>query len=160
MSYILVMQNTEYNQEKQKLSQISPFTKLLKWFSLIQFLGYWLWSINSLTHKYQIYSDGGRYRFLHSNYATLQEPCLVWNQCQRLPIQYRGVHRPLSLTRQGSFMYLNLFYTAVLVVLIPPQNVFKMFPHISGLENIAFVKSWYWDLSITIESISFNLDRW
>ena len=32
------------------------------------------------------------------------------------------------------------FYTAVLVFLIPPQNILKMFPHILGLENIAFVK--------------------
>ena len=46
----------------------------------------------------------------------------------KVPIQYRGGHTPLSITRQGIFMYLNLFYTAVLVVLIPPQNMFKMFP--------------------------------
>ena len=32
------------------------------------------------------------------------------------PIQYRGVHTPLYLTRQGILMYLNLFYTELLVV--------------------------------------------
>ena len=37
-------------------------------------------------------------------------------------------------------MYLKLFYTAVFVVLIPPQNMFTMFPHILGTENIDFVK--------------------
>ena len=37
------------------------------------------------------------------------------------------------------------------MVLIPPQNMFKMFPQIPGLENIAFVKGYYWDLEINIE---------
>ena len=58
----------------------------------------------------------------------------------KVPIQDRGEHTPLSITRKGIFMYPNLFYTAILVVLIPPQNMFKMFPYISGLENITFVK--------------------
>ena len=57
-------------------------------------------------------------------------------------------------------MYHNLFYTAVLVVLIPPQNMSKIFPQILGLENIAFVKGCYWDLGITIEDPLFNLDQW
>ena len=39
-------------------------------------------------------------------------------------------------------MYLNLFYTANLVILIPPQNMFKMFTYISGLENIAFSEAY------------------
>ena len=55
-------------------------------------------------------------------------------------------------------MYLSLFFTAVLVVLIPPQNMFKIFPQISGLENVAFAKGWYWNLAIAIEDILFNLD--
>ena len=78
----------------------------------------------------------------------------------RVPIQYRGVHTPLYITRQGIFIYLNLFYTEILVVLIPPQNMFKMFPLISGLENIVIVKGWYWHILITIKAILFNLDRW
>ena len=78
----------------------------------------------------------------------------------KVPIQVRVNHTPRSLKRQGSFRYLHLFYTEILVVLIPIQNMFKMFPHISVLENIAFVKGQYWDLSIAIEAILFNLDRW
>ena len=59
----------------------------------------------------------------------------------KVPIKYRGDHIPWSLTRHDIFRYLNLFYTVILVVLIPPKNMFKMFPHISGLENIYFIKS-------------------
>ena len=40
------------------------------------------------------------------------------------------------------------------------SNMFKTFPHISGLENIAFVKGLYGDLAITIEAVPFNLDHW
>ena len=36
---------------------------------------------------------------------------------------------------------LSIYFYRNLVVLIPPQNMFKMCPHISGLENIAFPKS-------------------
>ena len=75
-------------------------------------------------------------------------------------IQGRGKHTLISLTIEGRIMYINLFYTSILVVLIPPQNMFKMFPHISGLENIAFVKGWYGDIATTIEAIIFNLDWW
>ena len=57
-------------------------------------------------------------------------------------------------------MYVNLFYTAVLVVLIPPRNMFKMFTQIQGLENITFFQSWYWYLAITIEASLFDLYRW
>ena len=57
-------------------------------------------------------------------------------------------------------MYLNLFYTEILGGLIPPQNMFKMFPQISRLDNIAFVRGWYWGHTITIEAKLFNLDRW
>ena len=57
-------------------------------------------------------------------------------------------------------MYINLFYTKVLVVLIPPQNMFKMFPHILGLENIVLSKAYIGILQINIEAILFNLDRW
>ena len=42
----------------------------------------------------------------------------------------------------------------------PTPNMFKMFPHISGLENIASVQGWYWNIEITIEAILCNLDRW
>ena len=49
-------------------------------------------------------------------------------QFQILPIEDRSGHIPLYLTIQYNFMYLNLFYTSVLVFLIPPQNMFKMFP--------------------------------
>ena len=58
----------------------------------------------------------------------------------KVPIKDRGGQTPMYLTRQGIFMYFNLFFTAILAVLIPPQNMFKMFPQISVLENIAFVK--------------------
>ena len=50
-------------------------------------------------------------------------------------------------------LYINL------VVLIPPQNIFKLFPQIIGLENIVFVKGRYGDLEITIKTVLFNLDR-
>ena len=126
--YTLVIQNTGSNKEKQKLSQISQFTTSLKGLSLINcFGGYWWWRRNSLTHRSQIYSDSDIAQLFHSKYAKVHGHCLLWNQCQRFPIQYRGGHKPLSLTIQGIFMYLNLFHTAVLVVLIPPQNIFKMF---------------------------------
>ena len=36
----------------------------------------------------------------------------------------------------------------------------KMFPNISWLENIAFVKGWYWDIAITIKATIFNLNWW
>ena len=36
LAYILVMKNIEYNQEKHKLLQISPFKILLKGMSIIQ----------------------------------------------------------------------------------------------------------------------------
>ena len=52
-----------------------------------------------------------------------------------------------------------LFYTEHLVGLILPKNMFKMFPQISGLKNIALVKGWHWDLVITIEDVLFNLDQ-
>ena len=39
-------------------------------------------------------------------------------------------------------------------------NMLKMFPHISGPENIDFVKGWYWDLAIIIEAVLFNVYRW
>ena len=84
----------------------------------------------------------------------------MWNQCHRFPIQDRSRYVQLSLTRKGILMDLSLFYTELLVVLIPPQNMFEIFPQISGLENIAFVKGWYWYLAIAIEAILFNLDRW
>ena len=57
-----------------------------------------------------------------------------------IPIQDIGGHTPLSLTRQGILMHLKLFYMVILVFLISPQNMFQMFPQISGLENIYFVK--------------------
>ena len=76
------------------------------------------------------------------------------------PTQVHGRHKQFSLTRKCSFMYLSLFYTSIMVVIIPPQNMFKIFPQISGLKNIAFFKGCYWDLAIIIESIRFNLDRW
>ena len=38
--------------------------------------------------------------------------------------------------------------------------MFKMFPHISGLENIYSVKGSYWDIAVTIEDIIFDLYRW
>ena len=57
-------------------------------------------------------------------------------------------------------MYINFFNAAVLAVLIPPQNVFKMFPQILGLENIAVSKDDIGILQITIGSILFNLEWW
>ena len=47
-----------------------------------------------------------------------------------------------------------------LVVLIPPQNMFKMFPQISGLENITFFKRRYGNLAITIKAGLFNIYQW
>ena len=43
---------------------------------------------------------------------------------------------------------------------ILPQNRFKIFPQISGLENIDFVKGLYGDLAINIKVVPFNLYRW
>ena len=98
---------------------------------------------------------------LHSKYTTFQELCLILNQGQKLPTQDRGSHTTLSITRQFSLMYINSSYTATLVVLIPPQNMFKMFPQISGLENIAlFSKAYIGIFQVTIETILFNLDCW
>ena len=34
----------------------------------------------------------------------------------RVPIEGRGGHTILSLTRQGIFLYINLFYTAVFMI--------------------------------------------
>ena len=48
----------------------------------------------------------------------------------------------------------------IIVVLIPLQNIFKMFPQISGLENISIVKLRYGDLAILIKDIMFNLHLW
>ena len=79
----------------------------------------------------------------------------------KVRIQDRGGYIPWSLTRQDRFRYINLLYIEILVVLIPPQKMCNMFPHISRLENIDFINSWYWDLVITIYDIIFNLDwRW
>ena len=55
-------------------------------------------------------------------------------------MQYKGGHIPLSLTRQCGFMYLNVFYAIKFGDFNTTQNMFKRFPKISGLENIAFVK--------------------
>ena len=112
-----------------------------------------------ISDRSQMYRDSDRSHPPHSKYTTLNEPCLLWNQGHKSPTQYRGYHRPLYLTRQCILIYLSLFYTEILVVLIPPQNMFKMFPQISGLENIAFVKGWWWYTAITIEAILFNLDH-
>ena len=38
----------------------------------------------------------------------------------RVTIQFRVNHKPRSLTRRGRFRYLNLFYAAIFLVLIPP----------------------------------------
>ena len=46
------------------------------------------------------------------------------------------------------------------VVLTPLQNIFKMFPHISAVENIDFPKAYLGILQITIKAFLFNLDRW
>ena len=59
----------------------------------------------------------------------------------RVPIQYRGGHTPQFLTIQDRLRYLNLFYIEILMVLISPQNMVKMFPHITGVESIALSKS-------------------
>ena len=67
---------------------------------------------------------------------------------------------PLSLTIKCRLMYIDFFNAAVLAVLIPPQNVFKMFPQILGLENIAVSKDDIGILQITIGSILFNLEWW
>ena len=107
-----------------------------------------------------MYSDSDRAQLPHSKYVTVHEPFLMWNQFQIFPIEYWGGHTPPSPARQCSFIYLNLFYIEILGVLIPLQNMFKMFPKISGLENITFVKGRYWDIAVTIESIIFNLYRW
>ena len=114
------MQNTGSNQEKQKLSKILPATKLMKGYG-----GYWWWRGDSLTHKSQIYSYSGRYRLPYSNYATFHEPCILWKQCQRYPIQDRGGYIPLSPTRQCSFMYLNLFLYSSFGVFDPTPKYFK-----------------------------------
>ena len=51
-------------------------------------------------------------------------------------------------------LYINL------VVLIPPQSMFKMFPQTSGLENIALFKGGYGDIAITIDEVLLSLDWW
>ena len=52
-----------------------------------------------------------------------------------------------------------MFYKNV-VVLTPPQNIFKMFPHISGVENKYFPKANVEILKIIIEAVLFNLYGW
>ena len=49
----------------------------------------------------------------------------------KVPIQDRGGHTPLYLTRQGIFMYINLFYTAVLTVGMKSNPAHKSFGNIS-----------------------------
>ena len=104
-----------------------------KYCVLWNFEDHWWWRSISPTHKYQAYSDSSRDHFPHSKYAALHKACLMCNQCKRFPIQDIGGHSALYLTIQCNLRYNHLFYTAVLVVLIPPQNTLKMFPQISGL---------------------------
>ena len=54
----------------------------------------------------------------------------------------------------------KLFYTEIGWFSSHPQNMFKMFPHISGLENIAFAKGWYENIAITIKAVPINSYRW
>ena len=46
-----------------------------------------------------------------------------------------------------------MYFYSNFVVLFPRQNMFKMFAHISGLDNIAFVNVWYWYLAIAIYGV-------
>ena len=70
------------------------------------------------TNKSQIYSDSGRYHIplgtpfiITPHFKSLVS---LWNQCQILPIKYRGGPIPLYLARQCRFMSLNSFYTAIM----------------------------------------------
>ena len=83
--------------------------------------------------------DGGIYLLIGLKYTVLvvdTAPPIITTPhstnlvfCEtKAPTQDRGGHKPLSWTRQCILMYLNLFYTAVWVVWIPPKNMFKMFP--------------------------------
>ena len=82
-----------------------------------------------VTHKYQMYNDSGSRAWTPlSKCITLQEPWILWKKCQIFPIQYKCVHAQLSLTRQYGFIYLNFIFYRYLVVLLPPQNMFKIFP--------------------------------
>ena len=64
-------------------------------------------------------------------------------------------------TSYNNIVLLNLYqciFYRNLVVLILPQNMFKIFPHIVGLENSNFVKGRYEDVAVTINKVIFNLD--
>ena len=77
----------------------------------------------------------------------------ITNTLQRHP--YNTIYNNIiQLQVPECILYRNL------VVLIPLQNMFKIFPQISGLENIAFIKGQYRDLAITIETAIFNFNKY
>ena len=108
------MQNIIFNQANQKRSQISPSTIFSERIESCRIL--------------EVTDDEGELHFLVGIKYTVivadtvspilttphSTSLVLWET--RVPIQDRGVHAPLYLTRQGIFMYLNSFYTAVLVV--------------------------------------------
>ena len=57
-------------------------------------------------------------------------------------------------------MSCKVFYTDIWWFSSHPKNMFKVFPHISGLDNTVFVKGQYDDILITIDLVTFNLDSW
>ena len=58
------------------------------------------------------------------------------------------------------YIYINLFYTEILVDLIPPQICLRCFHIFQDYKISLLSKILYWDLKITIEDVLFNLYRW
>ena len=151
------MQNTGFNQEKHKRSLIWPWkiTERIESCKILEVTddeGAINWLIGI---KYTVIVADNGSPILTMPQSTSHILCET-----RVLIQDRGGHTPWSITRQDRLRYINLLYTSILVVLISSQNMCKIFPHISWLENIALIKGWYWYFAITIEAILFVLDRW
>ena len=81
----------------------------------------------------------------------------------KVPIQDRGGHTPLYLTRQGIFMYINLFYTAGLTAGMKSNPAHKSFGNISTkiirvMWNIGLTTSLYRTTS-TPENCGSTIDQ-
>ena len=80
-----------------------------------------------------------------------------------IPYILNKIQRLSHTTISNKIIQLQVFQCILyinLLVLIPPQNMFKVFLHISGIWNIAFSKADMGTLQIITKVVLFNLDRW
>ena len=141
--------------QSYKTPQILPLTKWIGGLIMKQFLEVTgdkgvIRILMNLKHKVLV----AEARLPNSKYVTLHENYLMWDQCQISPIRYDGG----PTTNKKLHPHLSIYFVQEFGGVIPPQNMLKMFPQISGLENIAFIKGWYGDLAITIDAQDFHLD--